>query len=245
VPRSFLILHGYEGSGPAHWQSWLADRLRRAGEDVAYPDLPDPEAPRLPAWRAALEDALRALPGEPVVLCHSLACILWLHHCADRPRHGGAAERVLLVAPPSARAGVDALLPFFPVPLDPARIAAAARETRIVCAADPYCPEGAEALYGDPLGLPVDRLPDRAGHINVEAGFGPWPAVERWCYGGGPLGRPVLVERPGDRSSEEHEDDDRLGYRNVDEEGAYDERGSQGPGPGEPPPEEEERKPAP
>jgi hypothetical protein len=32
----------------------------------------------------------------------------------------------------------------------------------------------------------------------------------------------------------------RLGYRNVDEEGEFDERGSQGAGPGEPEPDENE-----
>jgi hypothetical protein len=50
------------------------------------------------------------------------------------------------------------------------------------------------------------------------------------------------VERPDPtRSSEEHEDDpDALGYRNVDEEADYDERGgTQGPGPAEPPSDEE------
>ena len=49
------------------------------------------------------------------------------------------------------------------------------------------------------------------------------------------------MERPDEtRSSEEHEDDpNAIGYRNVDEEAAYDEKGSQGTGPGEPPPDEE------
>ena len=130
---------------------------------------------------------MRGLPGEPVVVCHSLACILWLHHCAAALHEGGRAERVLLVAPPSASAGVRPILPFFPVPLDAARVAAAAGETRIACAVDPYCPEGADALYGAPLDLPVDRLPDGAGHINPDAGYGPWPAVERWCHAGGPV----------------------------------------------------------
>ena len=37
-------------------------------------------------------------------------------------------------------------------------------------------------LYGEPLGLDVDLL-DGAGHVNPEAGFGPWPAAEAWCYG--------------------------------------------------------------
>jgi len=38
---AFLILHGLEGSGSEHWQTWLAGRLRERGLEVAYPDLPD------------------------------------------------------------------------------------------------------------------------------------------------------------------------------------------------------------
>lgn len=184
MARSFLILHGYEGSGPGHWQTWLAGRLRSAGRRVAYPDLPAASAPRPEAWQQTLEDELRALPDAPVVVCHSLACILWLHHCAAAGERDRAA-RVLLVAPPSPSAGVAAIQSFFPVPLDAEAVARAADETRIVCARDPYCPEGADALYALPLGLPFDRLPDAAGHINPDAGYGPWPAVEAWCRDGG------------------------------------------------------------
>jgi uncharacterized protein len=183
LARSFLILHGYEGSGPEHWQSWLAGRLREAGERVAYPDLPDPYTPALPAWRAALRAELRTLHGELTVIAHSLACILWLHHC-DTPMIGDArAARVLLVAPPSLAGAPRAIRSFFPVPLDPGRVAAAAAETRLVSAPDdPYCPEDAAAVYGEPLALELDVLPG-AGHINVESGYGAWPAAEAWCYG--------------------------------------------------------------
>ena len=178
LARSFLILHGYLGSGPDHWQTWLARRLRAAGEAVAYPDLPAPDRPDLTAWRAALDAALATLPERPTVLAHSLACILWLHHGA-----GDRAERVLLVAPPSAAGAPDPILPFFPCPLDPAPVAAAAAETRLVCAPDdPYCPDDAARAYGDPLGIQVDVLPG-AGHINPAAGYGPWPEAEAWCYG--------------------------------------------------------------
>jgi predicted alpha/beta hydrolase family esterase len=180
---SFLILHGYEGSGPEHWQSWLAGRLRSAGELVSYPDLPSPFAPELPAWRAALAAELRALPGEPTVIAHSLACILWLHHCAEPVLEGGRAGRVLLVAPPSLAGAPRPIRPFFPVPLERERVAAAAVETRLVCAPDdPYCPEDAAAVYGEPLALPVDVLAG-AAHVNVESGYGPWPEAEAWCYG--------------------------------------------------------------
>jgi predicted alpha/beta hydrolase family esterase len=175
--RSFLILHGWQGSGPGHWQTWLGARLRADGERVAYPDLPDADLPSLQPWREALDGELRALvAGEVIVICHSLSCLLWLHHVADGGRQ---ADRVLLVAPPSERAGVPEIEGFFPVPLP-----ALAHGARLVCSDDdPFCPEGAAKVYGEPLRIPIDLLPGR-GHLNPEAGYGPWPAVEAWCLDG-------------------------------------------------------------
>ena len=36
--------------------------------------------------------------------------------------------------------------------------------------------------WAKPLELVVDLLPG-AGHLNVEAGYGPWPAMEAWALG--------------------------------------------------------------
>ena len=118
------------------------------------------------------------------MIAHSLACILWLHHC-DAPVIGDArAARVLLVAPPSVAGAPRPIQPFFPVPLERDRVAAAAAETRLVCAPDdPYCPEdAAAALRRRRSGSPstCSRAP---AHVNVETGYGPWPAAEAWCYG--------------------------------------------------------------
>jgi predicted alpha/beta hydrolase family esterase len=180
----FLILHGLEGSGPEHWQSWLAGRLADAGERVSYPDLPDPFAPQLGPWLEALDAALDGLGdgrADATVLCHSLSCALWLHHAARA--EATPVRRVLLVAPPSLGAGVAAIEPFFPIPLDAAAVASAARETRLVASDnDPYCPEGAIALYAGPLGVRSELLPG-GGHVNTDAGYGPWPGVEAWAYG--------------------------------------------------------------
>ena len=171
-----LILHGYEGNGPDHWQSWLAGELRAAGHDVAYPDLPDPLHPDLEAWLGVVEAERRS--EDDVVVCHSLACLLWLHH---RARGGAPAARVLLVAPPgpSAAQALPALAGFFPALLDPA-LAAGARLA--ASDDDPYCPEDAREAYARPLGLASDLLPG-AGHINPDSGFGPWPAVLAWAQG--------------------------------------------------------------
>ncbi len=188
---SFLILHGYQGSGPGHWQTWLAGRLRAADAQVAYPDLPDPDQPQLRSWLDALAGELDALGVPPVVLCHSLACLLWLHHAAV----GGApASRVLMVAPPTPRIELEPLQSFLPPPLDAGALRTSAPEgVRLVCSDDdPYCPEGADVAYAS-LGLPTDVIPGR-GHLNPDAGLGPWPEVEAWAREGAV---PVKASAPG------------------------------------------------
>jgi serine hydrolase len=181
--RSFLILHGWQGSGPLHWQTWLAETLALAGEDVRYPQLPDPDTPRLDGWLRLMRAILDELPGERAVLCHSLGCVLWLRHAADAlPEH--RVDRVLLVAPPAPRTELPGVQGFFPVDATAEGVEGAAGSTRLVCAPDdPYCPEGADAVYGAPLALATDVIPGGA-HLNVDAGYGPWPSVLDWCCTG-------------------------------------------------------------
>ncbi len=173
-----LILHGWQGNAEGHWQTWLAKRLR-SDADVRYPALPDPDDPSPEAWDAALRAELDALDPEPVVVCHSLACALWLRAAAG----GARAGRVLLVAPPAPASEFPEVARFFPTGADARIVADSALQTRLVCADDdPYCPGGAAAVYGEPLGLPVDIIP-RGGHLNTDAGYGAWPGVEAWVRG--------------------------------------------------------------
>ena len=170
---AFLLLHGLDGSGPEHWQTWLAGRLRDRGLEVAYPDLPEAGAPRLERWLGALEAELAALPlGETTVLCHSLGCLLWLHH------DGAAVGRALLVAPTQPDVESPPAVGFRPAP---ARSCAA--ETRLVCSTDdPWCPPERSRRLATELGAPLDWI-ERGGHLNADAGLGPWPALEAWCLG--------------------------------------------------------------
>jgi predicted alpha/beta hydrolase family esterase len=179
LSRSFLILHGLEGSGPDHWQTWLAGRLRERGERVSYPDLPGPFDPDPEQWLAALRDELAAMDGERIVLCHSLACLLWLLHA--RAGAADAADRVLLVAPPCAW-DVPAVARFRADGVKAEDVERAAGSTSMFCGApDPYCPGSAIRVYGGVLPR-ADCVPG-AGHVNPDAGYGPWPAVEQWAMG--------------------------------------------------------------
>lgn len=180
--RAFLILHGWDNFRPSgHWQHELANALRRQGERVVYPQLPDAAQPEVEAWRAAAAAALdeaAAAGARVTVIAHSLAATLWLGARPDDAGAGSVVERVLLVAPPSpgflrANAEVAAF-----ADLPASRPAA---DTRVVASdADPCCPEGAATVVTGPLGIPLTTIPG-GGHLTIAAGYGEWPSVLDWC----------------------------------------------------------------
>jgi uncharacterized protein len=180
---SFLILHGIANHRPPeHWQYWLAERLRSGGHQVLYPGLPDPDAPQFELWRQALGHRLRSMDGEDrVVVCHSLACLLWFKAAAQLSTEERV-DRLALVSPPESAQVPEEGAGFRIEVLDVAAILASVEsEIRIVCSdADPFNPQGAQVLYGDPLGVQTVVLPG-AGHITPDSGHGPWPAIEEWC----------------------------------------------------------------
>ncbi|WP_043669420.1 RBBP9/YdeN family alpha/beta hydrolase [Streptomyces xylophagus] len=191
---AYLILHGWQNHRPKdHWQHWLADRLRALGHEVAYPQLPNPDDPDLEVWLSELRrhlDLALELDGPRVVLAHSASALLWLHAVARGVVGDGDADRVLLVAPPSASVVVrhPEIAEFAP----PAPELALPGDTRLVAGDDdPYCPEGARTVFGDPFGIPTEIIPG-AGHLDLDAGYGSWPAVLEWCLDG----RAKLTARP-------------------------------------------------
>lgn len=180
----FVILHGWQNHRPVgHWQHWLAGRLADLGHEVAYPQLPEPDDPDLAVWLGQLRTLLAGPRERPVtVVCHSLACALWLHAVA-RGERAAPVERVLLVAPPSGGflRQHPQVAAFAPPPLTHRQVAGAAGRTRVVCGDDdPCCPEGGAAEFAAPLGLPADVVTG-GGHLNPDSGYGPWPSVLDWC----------------------------------------------------------------
>lgn len=77
-----IVLPGIDGSGADHWQTvWEAQdpslvRFRPASWD--HPELDD--------WVMALEAAVEAAPAPPLLVVHSLACLLVAHWAARSAR---------------------------------------------------------------------------------------------------------------------------------------------------------------
>lgn len=189
----FLILHGWGGNKPEHWQEHLYRKLTEAGATVHYPKFPNPTAPDLNAWQQTLQaelDEIAQRHGDaPVtVLAHSLGGINWMHYAAKSAAIGKLlADRVLLVAPPYVLPQApppdapESVTMFFPPPLDPQAIARVARQTVLVASdTDDYATFDQSSGYAAKLNIPIEKLPG-GGHISPYYGYGEWPWVLEWA----------------------------------------------------------------
>ncbi|MFM2208520.1 MAG: hypothetical protein RIQ96_163 [Pseudomonadota bacterium] len=165
-PAQVLILPGWQGSGPTHWQSLWERRhhyTRVQQHDWARPLRGD--------WVARLEDEIVDREDQVVLVAHSLGCVLaaaWATHSRNAARVKGA----LLVAPcDSERADLRQVLrTWAPVPQQ------ALPFTSVVVASrdDSYCDFPRAQAFAQAWGAQfIDH--GACGHINADSGLGSWP----------------------------------------------------------------------
>lgn len=154
-----LIIPGLQDSGPGHWQTWwqfLDPNARRVEQR-------DWRKPDLARWSARIMEAL-ARTHEPVwLVAHSFGCLAAVRAAAECPdRVAGA----LLVAPADPDCfGIEPRLPAERLPC-PSILVASSN--------DPWMSFQRAVFWADRWGSRRVDL-GRAGHINAESGFGPWP----------------------------------------------------------------------
>jgi uncharacterized protein len=164
-----LVVPGWTGSGPDHWQT----RLEAAHPHARRVHQRDWNAPDRDAWVRTLAREIAAQHAPPVLVAHSLGTLLVAHWAAA---HATPVRGALLVAPPDVeRAGAPAALGgFAPVPRHPLPF-----PTIMVSSDDdPY----ADAAWSRALAADWGsrhQSAGRAGHLNTDAGYGPWPQGER------------------------------------------------------------------
>lgn len=158
-----IIVPGYGDSGPQHWQTVWAQRggYRRVQQRDWW-------KPQRDEWVNALQAEIQACAAAPILVGHSLGCITiaaWASAHVHKPIHAA-----LLVAP----ADSDTLGLLCPVPQQRLAFPSVVVASRN----DPYCSWSRSEQFAHNWG---SRLVDlgRAGHINVDAGFGEWPFGEQ------------------------------------------------------------------
>ena len=165
-PCNVLILPGWQGSGPAHWQS----RWERT-HGYTRVEQHDWMRPLRGDWISRLEDVLLSCDEPAVLVAHSLGCqhvAAWAAHSRNTHRVKGA----LLVAPPDVeRDDVRALLPSWsPV----ARIRLPFQTRLFASSNDPFCSLERAREFASAWDTEVIDVGPR-GHLNADSGLGDWP----------------------------------------------------------------------
>lgn len=162
-----LLVPGFRNAGPGHWLSlWEGARGGRRVE------MPNWDHPHRADWVGALDEAVAACEGPPLLVGHDLGCLAIVHWAAGQAREVRGA---LLVAPldvdtPEAAAPLRG---FGPIPHGtlpfPAILAASSN--------DPFLRLGrARELAADWGARFVDLGP--RGHLDLASGHGEWPLGE-------------------------------------------------------------------
>jgi predicted alpha/beta hydrolase family esterase len=161
-----LLLPGWQGSGPDHWQMRWA---KAHGYSVVEQN--DWMRPRRGDWLARLDEVVIDAPGPVVLVAHSLGCIL-VAAWATFSRHTAKVRAALLVAPGDIEVpAMQEILPgWLPIERQPLPF----HSLVVGSDNDPYCSaERAQQLARDwsarwhGLGA--------AGHINADSSLGDWP----------------------------------------------------------------------
>jgi predicted alpha/beta hydrolase family esterase len=160
-----LVIPGLHDSGPTHWQSHLQAHFRHSVRVRQH----DWSRPDVHGWAEQIDATLAAQsPARWVAVAHSFGCLALLRHLATRPvrAHPHGVKSALFVAPADPdKFGIAPLLPQALLDIDSVLIAS---ET------DPWMGYPQAARWARTLGSHLINLGD-AGHINVAAGFGPFP----------------------------------------------------------------------
>ncbi|MBY0560831.1 alpha/beta hydrolase [Hyphomicrobium sp.] len=154
-----LIVPGLRSSGPTHWQTWLERRVSGSVR-ITQRDWNDPH---LPEWSARVRREIVRATGPIFIAGHSFGALAAVQAASD---HAERITGALLVAPADPEAfGVAEFLPTKPLGFPV--IVVASRN-------DPWMAFDKARRWADLWRADFVDLGD-AGHINSEAGFGPWP----------------------------------------------------------------------
>ncbi|OWV78153.1 hypothetical protein ATY78_13265 [Rhizobium sp. R635] len=161
----FIHLPGIGNSGSSHWQT----RWEEADPSICRFSPASWDEPELSDWIAALDCAVRAAVTPPVLVAHSLACLLVAHWqtISDAPVAGAF---LVAVPDPSSAAFPAQAAGFADVPQQRFRF-----PSLIVASTDdPYGSLGYSQTRAAEWGSDL-KIIGAAGHINGQSGLESWP----------------------------------------------------------------------
>ena len=162
----YLVVPGWTGSGPDHWQTHLErsyrgfSRVEQADWDVVERD----------EWVAALDRAVRGITRPVVLVGHSCGSVTIAQWAAQADTAGVVAA--LLVAPADVEAPTAPTATRGQAPLPSGRLPM--RTHVVVADDDPYLDLARAHRLARSWGSTIETMTG-GGHLATADGYGPWP----------------------------------------------------------------------
>lgn len=161
----FFSLPGYGNSGPGHWQTWMEGRL----QDCTRIEQHSWEKPDNTLWIQTIQSTIGDTdPSKVFIIAHSLGCIAVAHWAK---KYKLTIAGALLVGPPDienpyTNLGLESFLPIpdTSLPFPSLVIGSTNDHWASVSRVEEFAKSWGSQLYFE----------ENAGHINTDAGFGPW-----------------------------------------------------------------------
>lgn len=191
--KKILLLHGWTNRRPeGHWLRETAAAMRSSGNQVWYPQFPEPDRPNAADWQELLRQEANmmdeVLDGEKIAIAHSLGTINWLYG-ATTNLFRKPFDRVLLVAIPdpvltASAEGIEGEPFDFQQPGISDQLSKWSSSSIAVASdLDRWQPRGID-FYSE-LGLSTEIIPG-AGHFSLDDGWGRWRGLENWIESANP-----------------------------------------------------------
>lgn len=173
MSKRVLILHGLNGSDFPHWQAHLASDLIKDNYIVSFPFFPNRDFPKLEEWKEVLKKELEHFKPD-IIICHSLANILWFHICDELDI---SLDKLMLVAPVRRDCDIKEISEFFPYPIP--KDLKAKEAIMATSDNDPYITLDEAVDLQQKLNVGM-KIMENAGHINADSGFGKLDCALDW-----------------------------------------------------------------
>ena len=174
--KKVLFLHGWGGSDFPHWQAWAASELIKENYTVSFPELPNRDCPTLREWMDSLEKEFNHFQPD-IVVCHSLANILWFHFIQKMKQFDIQPIEKLMLVSPVSKTPIKEVETFFPYPIP--KDLKAQEIIMVGSTNDPYM--STDEIMDLQIELNIGlKILDDAGHINADSGYGELSCVVDW-----------------------------------------------------------------
>jgi predicted alpha/beta hydrolase family esterase len=164
---NYLIVPGLNNSGPKHWQSFWAKSLPNAVrvEQRSW------DKPQKEEWVETLDEAIKNLTGDTVIVAHSLGVattVLWL---AKKVSEGSVPAHIkgAFIVSPSDVDNIEVIHSFAPMPLLNLPVPAAV----VASDNDEFVSIERSKFFADAWGATLFRA-GALGHINSDSDLKEW-----------------------------------------------------------------------